>query len=250
MNNQIRFRVRHTFFRIFIVLSLFSFNLVFSDILLKETFSVAGDDALPKKWKELKFKKIDSYTKYEILNESGNDILKATSNNSASGLILRISFQSQEYPIISWRWKIKETIKSGDVRSKKGDDYAARLYVAFRYNPKKKIKLKQRLSYKIAKSLYGEYPPDGVLNYIWANHAKEGLRLSSAYTKAAKMIVLKSGNAQAGSWVTEIVNIYEDYKSLFKKEPPLIDFIAVMCDTDNTKEFAVSYFDDIIIRSN
>ena len=40
-------------------------------------------------------------------------------------------------------------------------------------------------------------------------------------------------------------NVYKDYKQSFGEEPPLINGVAIMTDTDNTKERAIAYYGDI-----
>jgi hypothetical protein len=43
-------------------------------------------------------------------------------------------------------------------------------------------------------------------------------------------------------------NIDEDYRKAFGGEPPMINGVAIMTDTDNTKESAVAYFGDIVFK--
>jgi hypothetical protein len=62
------------------------------------------------------------------------------------------------------------------------------------------------------------------------------------------MVAVESGQANAGAWLAERRNVYEDFKKLFGEEPPPAGGIAVMTDTDNTGESAVAYYDDIRIE--
>ncbi|HNP30842.1 MAG TPA: DUF3047 domain-containing protein, partial [Nitrospirales bacterium] len=41
---------------------------------------------------------------------------------------------------------------------------------------------------------------------------------------------------------------YEDYKKAFGEDPPNISGVAIMTDTDNTKESAIAYFGDIVFK--
>jgi len=54
---------------------------------------------------------------------------------------------------------------------------------------------------------------------------------------------------KAGAWVSESRNIFDDYKTAFGKEPPMITGIAIMTDSDNTGESALAYYGDIIMKS-
>ncbi|MBI5198072.1 MAG: DUF3047 domain-containing protein, partial [Nitrospirae bacterium] len=88
------------------------------------------------------------------------------------------------------------------------------------------------------------------LNYIWANRLPKGQSIDNAYTREAKMIAVESGPEFEGMWREESVNVYEDYKRLFGKEPPSVAGIAVMTDADNTGETAVGYYDDLSFQEN
>lgn len=203
-------------------------------------------NGLPAGWEELKFKKI-SPTHYSLVKEREKFVLKAESRASASGLLKKVNLNPKEVPILVWRWKVEKVLEKADATKKSGDDYPARIYVAFRYDPAQAT-LWEKTKYGTAKKIYGSYPPKGALNYIWNNRLPEGTVLDNAYTNRTKMIVVRSGKEKVGQWVSEERNIYEDYKKLFQTEPPMIEFIAVMSDTDNTGESAVAYFDDIVFR--
>jgi len=92
-------------------------------------------------------------------------------------------------------------------------------------------------------------PPIGAINYIWASHAPVGKIVPNAYTDRVRMIVVESGKMKAGAWVSESRNIFDDYKTAFGKEPPMITGIAIMTDSDNTGESALAYYGDIIMKS-
>jgi hypothetical protein len=62
------------------------------------------------------------------------------------------------------------------------------------------------------------------------------------------MIVVRSGPSGVGTWVEEERNIYDDYKKAFAGEPPIINGVAIMTDTDNTKESATAYYGDIVFK--
>ena len=69
--------------------------------------------------------------------------------------------------------------------------------------------------------------------------------MENAFTDFAQMIVVESGPQKVGTWIDEERNLYEDYKKAFGDEPPMINGVAIMSDTDNTKERAVAYYGDI-----
>ena len=207
--------------------------------------------ALPKHWEAMTFKKISAHTTYETIMDQdlGQTVIKAQSRASASGLIRKIRIDLKKYPIIQWQWKITSVYKNGDVTKKTGDDYPARLYVAFEYDPDK-AGFWAKAKFEAIRLVYGQYPPINAVTYIWANHAPKGSRVPNPYTERVIMIASQSGEEKKGTWVTEERNIYQDYIASFGHEPPMTSGVAIMTDSDNTKESATAFYADIFFKSS
>jgi len=199
--------------------------------------------ALPDGWKPLTFKKIPKQTAYELIKDGDAVVVKAVSDASASGLTKAVNIDPKEYPIVRWRWKVENVLKHSDVTRKDGDDYPARLYITFAYDPDK-VSLGKKLKFKTGQAIFGDIPI-AALNYIWDTKTPIGTIVENAYTDFAQMVVVESGMQKVGRWVSEQRNIYEDYKQAFGEEPPLMNGVAIMTDTDNTKEQATAYYGDI-----
>lgn len=216
-------------------------------LLLGRLASPPAPEALPDGWKPLTFRNIAATTRYSVVPDAAGFVLKAESRAAASGLYRPVDLAPTVYPILAWRWKVENILAKGDERRKEGDDYAARIYVAFQYDPGAAT-LWEKTRYGTYKLLYGEYPPNAVINYIWANRLPKGAAIDNAFTDRAKMIAVRSGPQEIGRWLGEERNLYEDYRRLFGQEPPQIAGIALMTDTDNTGESAVAYYDQIVLR--
>lgn len=179
------------------------------------TFSRAqAGGAYPDSWKPLTFHKIDEHTEYSLVEDDGTVVVKAVSHGSSSGLTREVAIDPKEYPIVEWRWKIENVLQKSDVTTKQGDDYPARLYITFAYD-ESKIDFLDQAQYELAKLLHGKYPPTGAINYIWESRSPIGTIVPNPYTDRAMMIVLESGEAKVGQWVTESRNLYEDYRKAF-----------------------------------
>ena len=197
-------------------------------------------------WNTLTFGSIDEHTSYTLVNDQNVKVVKAESNESASGLTKIVQFNPKEYPYLSWRWKVNKAISGTDVTSKSGDDYAARIYVMFKYDVKDLPEDEQsRVNWY--KFFNGKLPPLATINYIWGNKMELGRIVSSPYTERVKMVILKNKKSLLQKWHTEERNIYEDYKKAFGEEPKDVISIAIMTDTDNTNSMAESYFGDIVV---
>lgn len=163
----------------------------------------------------------------EIHTEGENGVLHLKSQKESFGVYKNYDFDAKATPIMTWRWKVTRLPKGGDVRIKKKDDQAAQLYVLFPRFPKM---LKTRM-----------------VGYIWESGAPKGEMVTSRKSSNTRYFVLQSGEINLGKWVTEKRNIYDDYKALFKEDPPKGGGIMIMIDSDDTGTSAESYFDDITI---
>jgi hypothetical protein len=215
-----------------------SFSLFSSEFKINEEFEDLEG------WQNLTFPKIEKQSEYTLVREGNLTLLKAESNQSASGLLFTQKFNVYEWQNLSWRWKIDSIIEEGDGRNKEGDDYAIRIYVLFEYDPENAGRW-QRTRYNLAKLLYGEYPPDSGLNYVWANRKWASSSIPNAHSDKSIMVAKDTGTSHAGEWVEHTVNILEDYTLLFNKNPPQTASIAVMADTDNTGSRSTAYIDYI-----
>ena len=206
--------------------------------------SAAEGTALPDGWKPLTFPKVPKHTAYALVKDGNTVVVKAVSNASASGITKEVRINPKEYPVVRWRWKVENLLKTADVATKEGDDYPARLYITFEYDPDK-VSFGKKARYMAGKLIFGDIPI-AAINYIWDAKAPQGLFVDNAYTDFARMIVVRSGPQGVGTWMEEERNIYEDYRKAFGGEAPMINGVAIMSDTDNTRESAVAYFGDIV----
>ena len=207
------------------------------------------ENSLPTGWKPLTFKKIDRHTTYTLIKDGDTVVVKAVAESSASGLVREIKIDPKEFPVVQWRWKVSNILKKGDVKRKEGDDYSARIYITFEYDPSR-LGFFDKAKYEMIRLLYGLYPPIGAINYIWESKAPEGTMVPNPYTDRVIMIVVESGETKLNQWVSEERNIFQDYKKAFGQEPPVISGVAIMTDTDNTGESAIAYYGDILFRKN
>jgi len=201
------------------------------------------------RWQPLTFPKIPRHSTYAAAHCETATCLAMESNNSASGLVLKQSFNVYDYPLLAWRWKVSNVYRKGDSRTKEGDDYPARLYVMFAYDPDR-ASLGKQLRYGMAKQVYGPYPPHSSISYIWDNQATGKPFIVNAYAEEARMIPVDAGSGAVGTWQEHTVDIVRDYRMAFGEDPPATASLAVMNDSDNTHEAARAWIQYIrIVRS-
>jgi len=174
-------------------------------------------------WESKQFK---NQTLYQLVELDGSRVLKADSNNSASGLFKTQRIDLQQTPVLNWRWRIENRLETRNEQIKTGDDYAARVYVV----------ISGGLAFWQTKAI----------NYVWANASAKGAVWQNAYAgKNAVMIAMRSAADPTGTWFSEKRDVLADLKQHFSEDVRYIDAVAIMTDTDDSKGKATSYYGDI-----
>ena len=200
-------------------------------------------------WRPLFFPNVRKHTMYAIDAKEGECCLKAESNGAASALVYKGEFNAYEFPWVRWRWKVENVYQKGDPEKRSGDDYPIRVQIVFKYDPEKAGRLK-RMEYALARKIYGEYPPQSTLSYVWANREDQKAIMASPFSNSIRLLALQKGDKKSGTWCEEEVNIVRDYREAFGVDPPSIAGIVIMNDSDDTGERSVSYVKSIEVFRN
>ena len=171
----------------------------------------------------------DAKTLYSIGNNENGRYLKAVAENAASGVGKEIKINLDKTPFINITWKIEKDLKGIKENTKKGHDFAARVFV-------------------IKKT--GATPlSNRAINYVFSSNSNVGETWPSPYTKKSIDSVLASTKSNLNEWVTVKANVKEDFKKFHDLEVKELSGIAIMADTDNSKLTAVSYYQNIFFSS-
>ena len=172
----------------------------------------------------------DNKTSYTVgSNENGN-YLKAVADNAASGLGKEIKIDLNKTPFINITWKIEKDLQGIKENTKKGHDYAARVFA-------------------IKKT--GATPlSNRAINYVFSSNSDVGENRPSPYTKKSIDNVLATTRDNLNEWVTVKANVKEDFKKFHDLDVNELDGLAIMADTDNSKMKSISYFQNIYFSAD
>ena len=202
------------------------------------------EDGFPAAWKPFTFAKVARNTRFRLVRDAQRVVVQAHAEASASALMHELAVETSEFPVLRWSWKADALVATGDPSSKAGDDYALRIYVAFRLDTKR-LSLLQRAKFEAARVLYGKYPPYAAINYVWDARRPVGSTYDNPYSDRVKMVVVRSDAGGSSAWMHEQRDVGQDFKRLFGEAAPAISGIAIMTDTDNTGGTLTAYYGDI-----
>ena len=212
------------------MIKIFNYLLLFSLFFLNTSLAeiVNVFEFTEKELSELKVRKVrgaDEKTLYSLgENENGN-FLRAEANNSASGLGKEIEINLNKTPFLNITWKIEKDLKGIIENSKKGHDYAARVFVV------KKT---------------GATPlSNRAMNYVFSSNRDINTYHPSPFTKKSIDYALSTTKENFNEWITVKVNVKEHFKKFHDLELEEINGIAIMADTDNSKLNSVAYYQNI-----
>ena len=172
----------------------------------------------------------DNKTTYTIGSNDKGNYLKALADNAASGLGKQIKIDLNVTPFINITWKVEKDLSGIVENSKKGHDYAARVFV-------------------IKKT--GATPlSNRAINYVFSSNGDVGGNWPSPYTKKSIDNVLSTTKENLNEWVTVKSNVKEDFKRFHDLDVNELDGIAIMADTDNSKKMSISYYQNIYFSAD
>lgn len=210
------------------VLGLVIFSLLFFLNANSEVLKVF--DFTNEELKTLEVRKIKGETLWSIGGNENGNFLKAEANAVASGLGKQINIDLNKTPFLNISWKVEKDLKGIIENSKKGHDYAARVFVI--------------------KKTGATALSNRALNYVFSSNNEINQNWFSPYTKKSVDYILSTTKKNFNEWVTVKVNVKEHFKKFHNLDVDSLDGIALMTDTDNSELLAVSYYQNIFFSSN
>jgi len=205
---------------------------VFSCILLQQIVladKIVVFDFTEDEFKKLKVKKVKGKTTWSLgFNKNGN-FIKAEAEGKGSGLGKEVEINLSKTPFINITWKVEKDLSGIIENSKKGHDYAARVFV-----------IKKTGSTVLS---------NRVINYVFSSNNSIGDNWFSPYTKKSIDYVLSTTKDNLDTWVTVKANVKKHFKKLHGLNIDELSGVAIMTDTDNSKLKAIAYYQNIYFSS-
>lgn len=166
---------------------------------------------------------------FQVVQDDGVKAIRLKSDKDSSSISKEIKVDAKQYPILEWKWKVVTLPPKGSARRAETDDEAAQIYVTF---PRFPTAVRSR-----------------VIGYIWDSNEPVGATFPSAKVSTVNFIVVRSGSADLGRWLTESRNVVEDFKKIYGEEPgENVGAITLSINSQNTGASAESFFGEIFFR--
>ena len=209
-----------------LIISICFFNNVYGDNL--EIFQFNNEELDNLKVRKIRGAK--NLTNYSLGNNEKGNCLRAEVEDGGSGLGKEVSVDLNKTPFLNITWKVEKDLNGINEKSKKGHDFAARFFVV------KKTGLTPLSNKEI--------------NYVFSSNEEIEDYWTSPYTKSSIDYVLSSTRDSLNEWVTVKTNVKEDYKKLHNLDVDILDGVAIMADTDQSKKRSISYFQSIYFSAD
>lgn len=203
------------------------------------------ENEIPQEWNLRKSSKAAKRGKAQWSVNDGIHTVRLHSDAALTFLERNASIDLKEYPIVSWKWKIENILQDIDERTHAGDDHPIRIFFVFDPDDSK-----QSWWFRLKRSLYldwvhGHPYGGGFTEYVWSSHLGAGETINDPGNPSQKLIVVEGGEKNIGQWRSHQRNLYQDFLSLYGREPRRLIFIGILNDTDQTGQKATSYIADL-----
>jgi hypothetical protein len=167
---------------------------------------------------------------FEVVDVDGQRALHLESDGDSSTISRDIKgkVNLKQTPILEWRWKITKLPRGADARKSETDDEAGQIYVTWPRFP--------------------EAVRSRIIGYIWDTAAPVGSIFKSEKTGTVHYVVVESGPAKLGQWITEHRNVVEDFKKIYGAEPDNPGAISISIDSDDTRSSAEAFVGRLLFR--
>lgn len=212
-----------------------------------QKFSGQEDGALPKGWSFYRVAPYKKNTAYRLQNYQGRIVLKADSNQSASGLAVKLNPRPSKHLWLQWEWKALSSLNLANNLDQYADDSPLRIMVAFD-GDHSKLTIKDKMLAEMAQIISGQEMPYATLMYVWSPKGQLEQIKNNPYTDRIRLIAVDVGRENLGQWRKHQRDLTADYKKAYGYAPGNLIGIALMTDTDNTKSQTRAYYGDIELK--
>jgi hypothetical protein len=200
----------------------------------------APGGSMPRDWQSWSLSRFKSPSRYQLVDNGGSTVVRATAKATASGLIQYLDIDPREQPVLTWRWRVMDLMPSAD----SADDSPVRVVVSFS-GDLDKLSLTDRIFYDNFRLVSGQQLPYAALMYVWGSQTPRDGMVPNRYTSRIKIIAVETGRDRLGAWQTVTRNVVEDFRRAFGEEPGKVVSLGILTETEHTERELEAYYGDL-----
>ena len=154
--------------------------------------------------------------------------LKSANDGSTVSRDVKGKVTLKETPVLEWTWKALVLPQNGNSCKKATDDQAAQLFVVWPRFP--------------------EAVRSRIIGYVWDTTQPVGTICKSEKTATVTYVVIRSGSAELGKWLTERRNVVEDFTKIYGEAPENPGGVSISIDSNDTNSTSESLMGAIAFR--
>ncbi|MBI5586189.1 MAG: DUF3047 domain-containing protein [Deltaproteobacteria bacterium] len=161
---------------------------------------------------------------YSVQIEMGKRFIHADSKGTKDQIGFEAKWPLREFPLLQWQWRAVQFPTGSFEREKSKNDSVLGIYVIFGTF----------------------YPFIKTIKYIWSDTLPVGSIFTSPYSSTTRMVVVRSGRAQQGTWLTERRDVLADYFQIYgdSDKNPVASGIGLLTDSDDTNSHSIGDYAD------
>jgi hypothetical protein len=167
---------------------------------------------------------------FKVEENEGRAALHMKSVNEGSTISREVKgkVQLKATPMLEWSWKAVVLPTGGNSCKKATDDQAAQLFVGWPRFP--------------------EPVRSRIIGYVWDTTLPVGTICKSEKTGTVTYVVVRSGSADLGKWVTERRNVVEDFTRIYGEAPDNPGGVSISIDSNDTNSVSESFMGAIAFK--
>jgi hypothetical protein len=188
----------------------------------------AGTKGIPPGWKGQQWGS-PAYD-FTVVEDGGKKVLHLKSAHDGSTISKEVKgkVNLKDTPILEWSWKMVALPKGGNSCVKTTDDQAGQVFVMWPRFP--------------------EQVRSRIIGYVWDSTLPVGTSCQSEKTPMVHYIVLRSGTAEVGKWITERRNVRDDYRKVYGADPDDPGAVSVSIDSNDTHSVSEAFVGAIFFK--
>ena len=181
-----------------------------------------------------------SATLFSFSERDGRQAMAAEADASASLLRRQVRVEPADLAFARFSWRVPQLIAGADMGSRHADDSPVRIVLAFD-GDRSRFSQRNAVLSELALTLTGEPLPYATLMYVWCNTRPVGTVITSPRTDRIRKLVVESGPERLDRWLDYRRDIRADFERAFGEPPGALIGVAIMTDTDNTRDRAKAW---------